>query len=695
MSTSSGTSTPSELPRLTMSQVVALYTTLNFLVRSCVGPPLLALGLPLVWRLLQFLLDPWTRNQSLFFLMSAASLTFALQKWLEQVAPSRAQAQQAWQSKRLEFGLGSAVVSWLVLRFLWLPLVQLLGMDSMQFLPSFSVLSILRVAFGLLLLGLSVVLRYVGPPSVMRCSSTPLASYPMHQKFHHFLAHTSSWQAFLTYLTAPSAKGQSPSPDATHPARRQQQPFWTSVASQLLISVTLAYILANYAVLPLLGEVPTNQARIVVLSTIVATLTHLCQTALQGRAHELDPSLQRSSTFSNLSYPPNFQQQWLLPSAVVLLSVWIGQGYSVGPTASDLSSLGFSTYFASLMSGNLVFLYLSLFDMLIRANLCSMGVHLPTTVAHLAQDDSMETYLDVVMYSLLYQDRHMVKALSDTPNKQNYHHLDRNEVMRHTKAFKDMVSTLLHKTRVDEAGAHLEEDILRLTILASFGQGQDVLAMPSAQKKNIMYWLEPKRRFASKLPGSEPLVVPLVRSLCVYIGSLGEALRDCAKQQSPWLLPPGGIVCSTYAVRGAVRFLLHNLDQSSQTLGDWRRAQLSLLIPVFLTCLYRLETGLMQFIQATSEGSKEALAVSSGSLHLEKLNFFRTQSPALLPTYEAIHMAVLLLLEKLNSLENIRRIHFAVDLDCEEWIQSIIQQMSATKRETSSRLVPYLQDELR
>lgn len=85
---------------------------------------------------------------------------------------------------------------------------------------------------------------------------------------------------------------------------------------------------------------------------------------------------------------------------------------------------------------------------------------------------------------------------------------------------------------------------------------------------------------------------------------------------------------------------------------------------------------MIQFVQPTNiKKSNSSNAVTFESTELEIVRLFRQESPELLPLFEAIREAALTLLEKLHSLENARRVSFAVDHDCSVWINSIYSQV--------------------
>jgi hypothetical protein len=293
-------------------------------------------------------------------------------------------------------------------------------------------------------------------------------------------------------------------------------------------------------------------------------------------------------------------------------------------------------------------------------------------------DDRMEVFLDVVMYSILHSDASLVKDLSSS-TKPGFLDLEREEHKRNEASIKAMANTLLHKTSADEMGAHLEEDLFRLGILASLGgttwNGKSHAGLDKAEAyhvDNIKQWVEHGDTMKVGGSRSEPLAVPLVRALCAYVGGLGEALLICSGQRSlslrnPWVLPPGALACAEYAIRAAARCIVWNFSHSARTLADWRSTHLSMLVPVLLNSAFRLETGMVKFTQVRNGGKS--------SDHMEKLDLIKTESPEFLPLYHACNDSAAMILEKLKSLEGVRRIDFDLETDCQKWMESILARI--------------------
>jgi hypothetical protein len=475
-------------------------------------------------------------------------------------------------------------------------------------------------------------------------------------------------------------------------ARRLQHPTWTASFSQILISSLLSVAVAYTSVLPFSitgthGDSPYKAA--LIISCIAATLIHLMQTALNGSSHELNPNryqARRSWNWPRFTTRITSALQSLIMTSLAVTCVAILASFFV-TESYDQDDAVWSMVVACLITASVVTLYLHLFDEALRTLLCSPPIQMRRIVEEAAEDDRMETYLDVAMYSLLHSDAPLVKDLISSSNP-GYMDLEREERRRNETAIKAMANTLLHKTSADETGAHLEEDILRLAILASLGgkswNGKSYADLDRAEAhhvENIKQWVQPRDEMKVGGSRSEPVAVPLVRALCAFAGGLGEALIICSGQKSspftnPWLLPPGAIVCAEYAIRAAARCIVLNLSLSTRSLADWRSTHLSIMVPVFLTSAYRLESGMVRFTQGRSGGKP--------SDHLDQLELFRTESPEFLPLYHACNDSAAMILEKLKSLEGVRRLDFDLDTDCQKWTNKILARIPShcPKRES-------------
>lgn len=521
----------------------------------------------------------------------------------------------------------------------------------------------------------------------VRFSTSPLLLNPLTNDLQGKLSQL-SLISLLESLTGPTY----PYKSSAHPntpfqyrgnARRFQQPTYKAILSQGILSAILGYAVAFTSVLPffpneiLHGDSPYKTA--LAVSCVAAIIVNLQQTALDGTSHELDPLRYHA----NQAWKPSIVKTRVkaIGQSLFLVSFLVVSFVAVFCAIFDCGDVSiWAMVGVCILTASIVTIYLYIFDDALRTILCTPPTNMKRVVEEAAGDDRMELYLDVAMCSLLHSDASLVKDLSAS-TKPGFSGLEREERKRNDAAIKAMAHNLLNKTSADCTGAHLEEDLLRLAISASLGgvsqNGTSFAGLDKAAAyhvENINDWLEPGN--TNKLAGSrsEPLAVPLVRSLCAYVGGLGEALLSCSMQKTPtlfntWSLPPGAIACAEYAVRAAARCIVWNFTHSlAKALSDWRSTHLSILVPVLLTSACRLEAGIVEFVRVRS-GRRRL------SDHLQKLELIRTECPELLPLYHACYESCSMILEKLKSLEGIRAIDFDLDHDCQRWTDMILAKI--------------------
>jgi hypothetical protein len=683
--------------RPNMSQVVALSMTYRLFYKVLKAPLVLLLALPIALRLSYFIFDRLTNDHTLLSLIMTAALTSSFRQLILQMAPTKADQQDALAKTSIGLPCLMFAVTCGITNFVLSPLETALGIRSfLTWSPVLTLSLALRACALTLFLGLSVLLRYVGPPSVMRCSSSPLLAHPFQTSLQRLMSKL-TMNALLDLIAGSDMPNQATRAplDFRANARRYQTPLWNAAISQIVISISLSLGVAYMSVLPLFSDSRTHGETSfkvsIILACIIASLTQLARSALNGRLHELDPIRHQS----HLSWKSSSRLlvrltagSLVIPLLLVLGSAilarshyYMGDEEKSGDGAAEGEQMGFILA-CSFVTGSTIYLFLEAFDETVRHLLTTYSSNMRTLVEEIADDDSMETFLDVAIHSLVHSDSSLVNALG-SPSKPNFHDLEREELRRNESATKAMATNLLRKSMADETSAHLEEDTLRLAILASFGGGKNLERASPTIEINIRSWIEPEKFAKMTISKGEPGVVPLVRALCAYLGGLGEALFICSGQKgptllNPWLLPPGAIVCATYAVRAATRLILFNLSVSTKILTDWRSTHLSMLIPVFLTSAHQLETGMVKFAQ------ERLLENSTNTRHLGNMDLFRLESPELLPLYQTIFECSLAILERLKSLEGIRRVNFTVNLECSRWIDSILAKIPDQSSSSSS-----------
>jgi hypothetical protein len=534
------------------------------------------------------------------------------------------------------------------------------------------------------------------------------------------MSHVHSAGALAEFIATPS----DPSKETiakqqiyTESARRLQFPDFRNLFKQILLSVIVGIMVAHTSVLPfspmgINAESPQKAA--LVVSCIFAIIVNLWP-LLTGSSHEINPhryhasqSLNRSS-FGRMfsSIPSLFVSSCAVPFiAIISLSV-VGNDDENGSSDTTLSLIA-----ASFFIGLVINAYLHIFAEALRVLLCSPPLYMKQYVADGSNDDTMSSFLEVTMYSLLHSDMSLVEKLCFI-GKSRVLSLDQEELTLNEQSIKGMANVLLQKTVADEVGSHLEEDILRLSILASLG-GLGSASTDGLDKadvhhvENIKQWVQPRDKLQIENSRSELLAVPLVRALCAYAGGLGEALLTvCTSYQNklsssfPWLLPPGAIVCAEYAIRAAARCIFWNLSNSTKCLSDWRSSHLSMLVPVLMNSACRLESGMIKYAEAR-RGAKYAdvrwvepahLGVQSkqypfswdhSSLALvkepqltpeQKVQLLKTESPELLTLYHACNDSASMILKQLRALEGPRNFDLGLKGAARRWTDNLLARI--------------------
>jgi len=331
--------------------------------------------------------------------------------------------------------------------------------------------------------------------------------------------------------------------------------------------------------------------------------------------------------------------------------------------------------------------YLHVLDEAARTLLCSPIANLRLFIEDASDDDGMDTSLDVILDSLLHSNVELIKQIQTPHSKLGFLNLEGDERKRHLDAVKAMANTLL-QSRDNEGWAPLEEDILRINILESFGgnsdDGSSFSGMESALPRHletIKVWVQPGKKIRNDGSRPETYAVPLVRAFCAFTGGLGEALADCLTHSTPlrnqWLLPPGAITCAEYAIRAAARCITWNFSNSACFVADWRSTHWSMLVPIVLDAAWRLETGLVRYAQSRA-GHKAFTPVDN------KVELIRTECPEVFSLFLACNRSAGVILEKLISLKSVRDIDLTLEEDCSKWVKDLLSRRTTN----NDRMLP-------
>lgn len=164
----------------------------------------------------------------------------------------------------------------------------------------------------------------------------------------------------------------------------------------------------------------------------------------------------------------------------------------------------------------------------------------------------------------------------------------------------------------------LQDNLLRTLILESLGGSNGLvgdsedLSSIDQQKKNeksifkqqtnlLPVALSPHRYRLLKRLRCGPGTVPVVRSLCAYVGGLGVALKRCSVQSSSttnmmWSLPPCASESVEYAIVAAARIVALTIKDRSAENFRRKHNRISPLILIVLQAAYQLRCGLLMHV---------------------------------------------------------------------------------------------------
>lgn len=634
--------------------------------------------------------------------------TRGIRRLIIKSAPTKLKANNAVESTKTWVPLGICLTSVFAMRAL--AAITILK-PFLTWSPALSFVVTVRLAVASVLLGLSVVSRFVGPQSVgkkfclvyrddvprkryaiaciahtlrtvhetqkVRCSSSPLYINP----FARFLRQKISVGAILIKFATPSdipiqaprdlpmqpsneIHSTPPSEQRRTNPRRLQHPSIAAMFAQVIISIAIAAVVACASVVPL-APVETNDGSkrqsYLIMNTIAGTFLQLILSTLDGTSHELNPKRYQSGFFFSIR-----QTYMSLAPALIII-----------PAVSAYAAVSWEDTLICGTAALVTMTYMQAFEFALLNVLCTTPPDIKKLVEEASGEESLDLFMDVVLESVLHSNDDLVQKLISTPSMSVTTTLEREEQIRNETAIIEMANAVLYKSVGDEMGPRLESDIFRLAILTSLG-GPVVgvgCRHDSYHVRNIKPWiyaLSAKQTLGS-INRPEPYAVPLLRSLCAYVGGLGNALMVIAETKQlilgEWLLPPGCLVCAEYAIRGATRFVLWSLSDSEETPAiSWGSTHLATLAPVLLNSTYRLESGLLRYVQRLA-----SLNPTQEIEKAERVELLKFHNPQLLPLFNICYESASLVLEKLNRREGLRRDDLdIIDIDCQKWINDIL-----------------------
>eukprot|EP00554_Chaetoceros_debilis_P004407 CAMPEP_0194091458 /NCGR_PEP_ID=MMETSP0149-20130528/43196_1 /TAXON_ID=122233 /ORGANISM="Chaetoceros debilis, Strain MM31A-1" /LENGTH=540 /DNA_ID=CAMNT_0038776053 /DNA_START=631 /DNA_END=2253 /DNA_ORIENTATION=+ len=151
-----------------------------------------------------------------------------------------------------------------------------------------------------------------------------------------------------------------------------------------------------------------------------------------------------------------------------------------------------------------------------------------------------------------------------------------------------------------------EEDLLTMAFLESMGgvSKRDFdRRYPHGLSQRHYQGLQRRLVTAEPTKGqvSQPAIVPVLRSMCAYIGGFGTALTDSTSSIIPTsmnMIPPSAPVAVGYAVRASSRLIVMNMVVPDSTgRAKKRYNRISLMLPAVLESIFRLRCGILDYVR--------------------------------------------------------------------------------------------------
>jgi len=536
----------------------------------------------------------------------------------------------------------------IIIRLFLVPLQEKFQLNYFPFSwSSLSIASVIRLAIGSFLSGLCIVARYIGPQSIVRCSSSPLKANSS-LKYLHFLhgVITGTKTNIIRGICEPDDLQKSlflRQQQRNKNPRRLQLPTSWSFISQFFLSVAIAAVIANVTLIPMCVDrnygddlSSTNSFTLLCVATITTVMIMMIIPAFFGN-QEISPATYRSSDIGNCANIVHYLKStsqtimWVYVCVIFLIST------------NSFSSMEHVNLIYFVLATFAIFIYMAVFDYTLKFFYCNNITNIKKLVQDSSGGDaSIDTFLTVILHSLLHSNERLVESIINNPPSYTSAcvDFDQEERKRNEAAIEMMVNILLNKSDEDEAGPHFEDDILRLAIMNSLGSS------------------ESNGKYSVGVINAEEGGLPISRALCCYIGGLGESLRRIAETEdmffcNEWEVPNGTIYMGECAIRGLTRMIIHNLNLTSLSPNiPPKNAAFEIIIPIFLSSLYQMQNGLERF----------ALQ-KSGSKSLD---------PHFLPLFNLCNINARMVVENftVRKKERIEEFLAPFDFDCKSWLES-------------------------
>lgn len=254
-----------------LCQVIALvmcYRRLGFVFLTM--PMIVSLG-PILVNVLLGILNSVTRGFGILCLVLVGCSVLAWTHVLKAMAPP-GKLDEAYQKSQVVLPLAMFLVYGAGLRII----SGVLGPNFSQWTPTLAWNVGVRPAIGLLFINAAILFRFVGPGSIIRCSTVPLASNEFINSFKDItIPEPSAWR-IRTW------------------GRRQQCPTISSFCANMIATCIAGYLVSEYIFLPY-HEVSGKMKQFLDFTCLMTMTIHLWVPNFDGIRHELNPRHYKSN----------------------------------------------------------------------------------------------------------------------------------------------------------------------------------------------------------------------------------------------------------------------------------------------------------------------------------------------------------------------------------------------------------------
>lgn len=501
---------------------------------------------------------------------------------------------------------------------------------------------------------------------------------------------------------------------------RFSKPGLLSILVQGVINGIGGFFFAYVFVLPHIGGiVESNIYNFIHLSCLMVPVFELFSSAKENELHYKHYSMVGGSSLAVGSQ--GFQLRPILAALVKDSILCVGQSLlSVTMLAPIISfaalspfSMALPSYWSMLqsllisyMAAALLVFIMAIQDVITRWAVCAPGMDADElmfrmTSPNMTVKGKMFLAEDLIIQSILMGDGETVNMVIAPPGpsymsskKYQDDEITRNEIA--SASFSEWIQ----KSSTTSSGK-LCDDILRMCVLESLGGGGSSAAGTSIPHQSNTFHFGDRRHSnavrkrldlsaATASPGTQPIVVPIARALCAFVGGMGDAMSEIYKQfdkdgkqlrkikpSELWILTPGSLNAVEYALCAAARIVVMNSVTHKHgrfvVNATKRHERLSLLLPCVLQSAYKLRCGIYEYAQAKASIADVNVQPNENG-RLDRLQeFIVAKCPDLCPVISACNdsakMAMKTLVDSGERLEDVllrnkAMEQFLIDLNC-------------------------------